>query len=436
MPSFELNDTGFVRSGTKISDLKGKTLVFFTADNFDPWSYRNAKGETVGERAWFAELKKTIGLNVKYLESSNLTSAKKPLEYMNAGKQCDIIYTAHVAWPMSICITRSITSFIAINNVGSSPGVCKKTMDITKWGNTLRAIAPIGLVDVLWYNQTLAQQLSLPDPHVMWEQGKWNWDTFKQFLLQAPKTTQDGKTLTAFTHWGSDIGYTFSSTNGKERIKIDADAPTPQLISNWSDPLVMEATEFFCELASQIKYGKSSETTPGNQPEHNGLYEGTTLMSGTMYTQVYRDTEYSKNVQINWVPYPKSTNATGKDIANFDGFSMMLPRKTIKEDNVDIALKFMELWATRFTESIFDNLHTWEYYNFNYVQRKQYFDFVTKNTVFSLAMNDFHGSDIKDDINNYMRCWTGDSTYNVKTEATKVANGVTNFIFESMKFGQ
>jgi len=428
MPSFEIDDTGFVRSGTKISDLKGKTLVFYTADNYDVWSYRNDKGETIGERAWYQSLKKDIGLNIKYIEATNTGSIKGALQYMNAGKQCDIIYNAHVAWPMCICITRSITSFVNINNLGSSPGVCKKTMDVCKWGNTLRLIAPIGLVDVLWYNQTLAQQLSMPDPHVMWEQGKWNWDTFKQFLLSAPKTTQDGKQLYSFVHWGNDLRYTFPTTNGKECIKIDANAPEPALVNNWDDPLVVEAWEFICGILISINNGNRAE-------QYRALFEGSTLMTGTMYSQRYYDTEYSKNVQINWVPYPKSTASTGKDICQYEGIGMMLPRKTIKEDNVDIALKFMELWATRFTETIFDNLHTFEYFSFNYVQRKQYFDFVTKNTVFSLAMNDFQGSTINTDTSIYL-CFQGDPAFNVKTEAAKASNLVKTYIYESLKYGQ
>ena len=113
----------------------------------------------------------------------------------------------------------------------------------------------------------------------------------------------------------------------------------------------------------------------------------------------------------------------------------MLPKRTVNPENVYAALKFMELWATRFTESIFDGLYISECYNFNYKQRKQYFDFVTKNVVFALAMNDFTGSTLSSDTN-FFKCFTGDPAYNVRTEATKGANIVQNYIKESMKFGQ
>lgn len=434
-PSFNIDDTGFVRAGTKIADLKKKTLAFYTADNFAAWSYRNEKGVTIDEWEWFSQLKKEYGLTIKYTKSQHMKSTESALQAMNAGKQCDIIYSNHVVFPSSLCITRSITDVVNINNLGSSPGVCKNTMDTAKWGNTLRLIAPIGVVDVIWYNQTLTQELGLSDPHLMWEKGKWSWSSFSDYMKSVPAKNNRGEDLVAFVQWPSNASYIWPSTNGSPRIYIDADADKPALINNWLKPETLEAWEFITGVCNSINYGSSAETTPGNQKEHLGLYNGTTIMSATMYTQVYRDTEYSKKVQINWVPYPKSDNANGKEVCQYYGFGMMLPKKTSKPDNVNIALKFMELWATRFTETIFDNLNTFEYYNFNYKQRKQYFDFVTKNVVFALAMNDFTGSTLSSDTN-FFKCFTGDPAYNVRTEATKGANIVQNYIKESMKFGQ
>ena len=436
MPSFDINDTGFVRAGTKLEDLNKKTLTFFTADNFAAWSYRNEKGETIDEWKWFAQLKKELGLSIKYTVKQHMRSTDAALQSMNAGKNLDVVYSNHVTFPATLCITRSITELVNINNLGSSPGVCKKTMDICKWGNTLRIIAPIGCVDVLWYNQTLTQELNLSDPHVMWEKGAWNWDTFRKYLTSAPKTGRDGGNLCTFVEWNHNASYIWPSTNGEPYIYIDAAAKTPQVVNNWSAPHTLEAWDFITTVCNSINFAKVAGGKEGDyRNAHLGMYEGTTLMSATMYTQVYRDTEYSKHVQINWVPYPKSTNAGGQEICQYYGFGMMLPRKTAKPDNVDCALKFMELWATRFTETLFDNLHTFEYYNFNYKQRKQYFDFVTQNVVFGLAMNDFEGTPVMTDTNFFL-CFQGNAAYNVKTEATKAASLVQNYIVESLKYGQ
>jgi len=434
MPSFSIDDTGFVRDGTTIKDLKGKTLTFFTADNFAAWSYRNEKGETINEWDWFKGLKKELGLNIKFTVKQHMNSTNAALQNMNAGKALDVVYTNHVVYPSALCLSRSITDLIAINNIGSSPGVCKNTMDVCRWGNTLRVIAPIGVVDVLWYNQTLTQELGLSDPHTMWEKGAWSYDTFKKYMLSAPKTTKEGKELVTLVEWTMNTHYVWANTNGKSAVQIDATAPVPTLINNWLDPQVLVAWEFICDIHNSVNYKLSSERVAGTVPEHIGLYEGTTLMSATMYTQVYRDTEYSKHIQINWVPFPKANTETGKDICQYYGFGMVLPKKTANEKNVGPALKFMELWATRFTETLFDNLNTFEYYNFNYKQRKQYFDFVTKNVCFGLAMNDYSGSGLSSDTN-FTKCFTGNPAYNVKTEATKAANIVSQYIVESMKYG-
>ena len=214
LPSFDIDDTGFVRSGTKLSSLRGHSLTFFTADNFAAWSYRSENGQLIDEWEWFKLLRGELGLDIKYTVKQHSASTQAALQAMNAGKACDIIYSNHVVFPSALCISRDITELININNLGSSPGVCKKTMDLCKWGNTLRLVSPIGCVDVLWYNQTLAQELGLSDPHVMWEKGVWNWDSFKNFLLSAPRVTKTGQKLTAFVEWSHNASYIWPSTNG------------------------------------------------------------------------------------------------------------------------------------------------------------------------------------------------------------------------------
>lgn len=434
LPSFNIDDTGFVREGTRLSNLRGKTLAFFTADNFAAWSYRDEKGRTIDEWEWFNQLKRELGLNIKYTVKQHNQSTQAALTAMNSGAACDIVYSNHVVFPSALCISRSLTNLININNLGSSPGVCKKTMDLCKWGNTLRLVSPIGCVDVLWYNETLAQQLGLPDPHIMWENGMWDWNSFKRFLNSAPAALSDGSPLCAFVEWTHNASYIWPSTNGCVYMQIDSENYVPAILNAWDNPKTIEAWEFITTVHNSVSFG-CDENGDGSEEAHLGLYEGTTLMSATMYTQVYRDTEYSKNIRINWVPYPKSPNECGQEICQFYGFGMMLPKKTANENNVYAALKFMELWATRFTESLFDNLNTFEYHRFNYKERKQYFDFVTQNVVFGLAMNDFEGSQVYTRTN-FFEAFCGTGEYNVKTEAAKASNFILSYVEDCMKFGE
>ena len=208
----------------------------------------------------------------------------------------------------------------------------------------------------------------------------------------------------------------------------------PAIINNWDSPHTIEAWEFIADVSNSVNFGRNYDSYKVNvSPAHYGLYEGTTLMTATMYPQSYNNNWYAKNIQINWVPYPKSTNAGGQEICQYYGLGMALPKVTTNESNVKIALKFMELWATRYTEALFDNLNTFEYYNFNYKQRKQYFDFVTKNVVFGISMNDFDKNAVRE--TNFFECFLGENLYNVRTEAAIASKYVYDYIIESMEFG-
>jgi hypothetical protein len=315
-------------------------------------------------------------------------STNAVLMYMNAGKQCDLIYSNHsILTTQALNLSKSLADLVSRDGLDKSPGVCTKAMNLTGWSGTPRLVAPIGVTDVLWYNQTLTQQIGLSDPHVMWENGVWNWNNFKKFMLSVPRSNPNGQTLTAWTCFPSNIWFTWDSTAGKQTFSIQADAKVPTILNNWNDPKIQEAWDFVAGVNRMVRFSCGADNGGlGVVPEHLGLYEGTTIMSATMYTQVYRDTTYSKHVQINWVPYPKANGTHGSESAQLYGFGMLLPKKTVTPANENVTLKFMELWASRFTEAYYDNLNVFEYYNFNYKQRKQYFDYVTSNLVYSAAV--------------------------------------------------
>jgi len=286
---------------------------------------------------------------------------------------------------------------------------------------------------VLWYNQTMTQQIGLSDPHVMWEEGVWTYNNFKKFMLSVPRSNPNGQTLTAWTCFPSNIYFTWDSTNGKQTFSIVGDAKVPTISSNWNDPQVQEAWEFVAGVNQMVRFSCGNDNGGlGVVPEHMGLYLGTTVMSATMYTQVYRDTNYSKHIQINWVPYPRSNSSTGSESAQLYGFGMLLPKKTVTPENENIALKFMELWASRFTEAYYDNLNVFEYYNFNYKQRKQYFDYVTSNLVYSPAIVGTHK------YGYMMHCFLGNpcgAGISVSSEAQKYSQTVIADVATAMKYG-
>ena len=197
----------------------------------------------------------------------------------------------------------------------------------------------------------------------------------------------------------------------------------------------MKAWRFITDVANTVNFRGGSEDSPNFEPGYQGLYEGTTIMTGTMYPQEYNETEYSKNIKISWVPYPKEEISKNKDgVAQFLGIGMLLPKKTVKPDLSNVALKFMELWATRYTEAYFDNLSSFEYYRYDYNEKKELYDFLIQNVSFSLAMSEFIGSDLRTKTK-FFDCFRGNPEYNVQTEATKGAAFVRRYIRESIRFG-
>ena len=429
MPAFDLDSTGFVKSGTKLSDLTGKTLIFFTSDNYPVWGYRNSKGEYVDEWDWFKELKSEIGINIKYTVKQHSASLESALQYMNAGRQLDIVYTDGSTFPASLAISRNLNSYIDSN--AKMPGISKKLMSTVKWGKELRLISPVGEVDVLWYNKTLSDSLNMNDPHSTWKDGNWNWNSFKNYLTSAPDKVS-GKDLTAFTHTSISLAHLFPSTTGYPLFHIE-NATVPTIINNWDNPASKEAWDFITSTCNSINFKNSVETSSSISPEYIGLYEGTTLMAGSVYSNIYRNYEYSKNIRLDWVPYPKKSSTEGKDVCQYLGYGMMLPKKTVKENNVPIALKFMELWASRFSESIFDGLKDYEYFKYSDKQISEFYDYTTENVTLALGMNNLSGVS---NVYKFYNAFNGTGSYNAANEASKLSSQVSMHLINMLKYGQ
>ena len=425
--SYDIDTTGFVKNNIKLKDLKGKTLTLITAIMYETFQYKNEKGEYVGEWKWWESLKSTYGLNVKYIKSRFDKSVAQSLTYMNAGKALDVIPTHVGGFPKFLCLSQPLDPYINLQNIGNSPGVDNMCLEETKWGGTYRCIAAIGSVNVLWYNQTLVEQLGLKDPHKTWQDGNWNWNTFEAFVKSVPATTPDGKALNAYGQCGADIPYSWGLTNGIHHIKIDTESKTPNLINNWLDPKTIAAWEFISGVIKSVKYG-------GGISE---VYHGTNMMADTVnLMNRWDDVEYTKGKTFNWVPFPKATTATGRDIAFNYGYTMMLPKKMKNQSNAPYAVKFMELWANRFTEAIFDYFEMTNCLHFTYAQKKEYFEFVVKNTYFGIQMNewDMVTGDNATQKNQWFKAFNN-AQFNITTETQAMKNVVEQALKDCLAYG-
>lgn len=431
--SYNIDTTGFVKNNVKLTDLQGKSLTILTGGNLANWGFWNEDGEWVTEFDWLDACEDTYGVKIKYINSSFNRAEDQARTYMNAAKTLDILMTYSGGFPKYLNISQPLDPYIDANNKGNSPGVSEMILEQTKWGGSYRCIAPVGAANVLWYNQTLVHQLDLLDPYTLWKQGNWNWDAYEAFMMSVPKKTVDGATLYAFRQDKNSVFSTWSVTNGKAAVGISIDSVTPALINNWNDTAVTDSWSFISKLFRKINYADAETAMYGQL-----FTSGTVLMSETGNTlfPLFDSNPYGAANQFQWVPFPESGNANGQNAAFAYGCTMMLPKRMKVQDNAPYAVKFMELWANRFTEALYDYYGQDSSFGMNDVAKRRHYDFCLNNTRFSNQMNNW--STVTGDDKLTVKEWQtafSDTSYDLTAKTTAMNSIVNDAIEATLNFG-
>ena len=435
-PSFDIDTTGFVKN-VKVKDLKGKTLTAITSLEVSNFIYRGEKGEQLNEWTWFESLKKTYGVNFKYIESRWDKAPSQILTYMNAGKQLDIIPTHRSGLAMLMNLSQPLDPYINMKYVNNSPGIDTRTMEQSKRHDGYRCIAPIGAVDVIWYNATMTKSLGLKDPYTLWKEDKWDWDAFRSYQMSIPTTAPNGNTkLKPFYQSAGDSIFFWPRTNGVDVFEFQVGKDKTTIVSNFDDERCLSAWTFYSDLMNQIGYSdRSSENSDGGA----GLFtQGSAIMGCTLYLMKdWSDSDFACSQQFRWVPYPKGPDKDGECIAMNYGNTMMLPKKMKNQSNIPYALKVMEIWANRFTEAIYDYLQE-PYFNFTYAERVEFFNFASQHNYFNSAggwRNLLTGDDYTA-YKEFEKSFYDNTTYNTTTAAKKVSNLVAKAVNLMQTYGE
>jgi ABC-type glycerol-3-phosphate transport system substrate-binding protein len=381
---------------------------------------------------WFDSMKKTYGLNIKYIKSRFDKAPAQCVTYMNSGKALDIIPTHRAGFPKYFMLGRALDPYVNMQYVNNSPGVDNRTLEQTKWDDTYRCISPIGAVDVIWYNESMVSALGLQDPYTLWKQDKWDWAAFETFQKSVPLKTLDGKSLTGFAQSMPDTINFFPRTNGVSTFDLKTTGGKTQLTHNFNDQRSLDAMTW---IAGVCKSNGWIDRRSSEDPQMDMYVDGTCIMASTLHLMgEWSNKDYAKTQEYNWVPYPKGPGEGGENICMNYGATMMLPKKTKSEKNVPYAVKFMELWANRFTEAIFDYLDQ-KCYNFSYAERKEYFNFATQHNYFPNGTSTFDGLTGSDkEYFNQFRWSFYNPNYNVATTLEQVCNIVNKAVEGSMEF--
>ncbi|PZD97107.1 ABC transporter substrate-binding protein [Paenibacillus sambharensis] len=156
------------------------------------------------------------------------------------------------------------------------------------------------LVQGIFYNRTLMNQLGMKALQEYVDEDNWNWDTFVQTAKEANKdTNNDGKLDT----WGlanaSLLDHALYSNNT---------SLTKGNKHNLDDPNLMEALNFVSRLANE----QIARPTEGGDWTEPGQFfrQGNTLMyAGALHELSGLQTDMP-DYEIGFVPFPKGPNAT------------------------------------------------------------------------------------------------------------------------------
>ena len=413
---------------TKLSNLKGKTLTFYY-QTVEQYPYVDEKGKSIGDQTWMKLLKSTYGLTVKVNQCAAANDAlPKSLVAMNSGKPCDLITTCGECWPQILNVCAPLENHINTKVIGTHPSFDPNAYENAKWKGKHRLLGATMIGCVKWYNKNIAKAIGLTgdkDPHTLFKKGKWNWENWEKTMAKC--TTYNGKKLYFETHWGS--WQMFPASNGVVLFKVNGDDPKGSVTVNFGNARCTEAWTFQETAYKRYKnfsYGGcewDSWTATGviDRDKKNVLMWEDVIPFGTKKGNLY-----------DWVPWPAGPH--GKAVANGVMKSMGLPKKTKTPANNAIAVKFIELWCTRIAETCFDLLGTEPALQFSYDRKKEFYNFIVNNSVYT----DYGTKDFQTLINgktNFTHAFVK-SAYTTKSEAEKVIDAAKKIYDGLLSYGE
>ncbi len=279
----------------KISDLKAKTISFFTP-------VRNAfyAGE-LDEKAWFDAVREQYDIDIRYTLRSDNTLYNAQVIAQKSGKELDIITTL-------------------ISNIAPSRSLMKSALELTEDGSYpfservynlsgKTVFTGIGNSKMLWYNTDIVSDASA---YTLFDSGNWNYDSLS--LIETDKIMLECGNWAAF---GSASGTqaTGLAEDGSFTLTIDSDI----------------SRETFAAFSKVFD-------TVANEKETFG---------GGSVAFCFTDTP-ATTVPLSFVPIP-AYSENGKNIAELSGVGMGIS-KTADEFKSQYALTFALLWSARYSE--------------------------------------------------------------------------------------
>jgi len=172
----------------------------------------------------------------------------------------------------------------------------KNSMDMVKFKNYHYAIdMSTGPGEVMWYNNTLFEEMGEKTPLDYYNENNWTWDTYRELSM---KMTQDLTGNGVPDIWGTFLNSTtaFVYSTGIDFVSLNEDGTA---VNNMKDARVARAMQFYVDM---IIKDKCAATGEGDRDMFvNG--QVAMLQGGIWYRTPFK--EMIKNGEVNFVPFPR-----------------------------------------------------------------------------------------------------------------------------------
>lgn len=184
--------------------------------------------------------------------------------------------------------------------------VYRDTMDQFLWdGKNWCATASVTTGALLWYRRSVAEEVGLTDPYVLYQNGEWTWDAF----LQMAKTFQEsGESKYVIDGWNTP-DY-FIGTTGVPLVSIE----NGKLKSNLNDPAIERAMALVENLAKEdYRYpwdlnGYSTNFRAWMNGDTLFFIDGTWMFEGDTMQKAIKKFGWAED-EVFFVPFPRDPSA-------------------------------------------------------------------------------------------------------------------------------
>jgi len=221
--------------------VKDKILSMFTPAMKNKTATILVHWDATSDTGQLLQMKEETGVSVKFLICELKDYGTRLSALINASAAPDVAYMTGEHYPS--LVIKGFAEDLSASKVDLSMDIFdKQAMECYTWDGKQYGLLTKNSGDahfaVTYYNKTIFNRKGVTDPGTLWQQGKWNWNTF----LEAAKAVNDPNNGI----WGCELyaAHTFLCTSGKSIITVG----DGEIVNNLDDPAIIEAWNFVNKL--------------------------------------------------------------------------------------------------------------------------------------------------------------------------------------------